>query len=77
LKTFPFMLRRMTKPNTVMINTQARKVADRAKVAAAWKQVLSWPCQTLMGYHEPPGEAFIGDGQAALRDAVTKAGQAG
>jgi hypothetical protein len=75
LKTFPLMMRMMMKPDTVFVQKQARKVKDRQVVAACWKQVLAWPSKTLIGYHEPPGEGFVGDGQAALRAAVAKAGQ--
>lgn len=77
LKTFPFMMKTMMKPNTVYINDQGRKVGDRAKVAAAWRKILEWPCTTLMGYHERPGEAFVGDGRTALRTAVERSKQLG
>jgi hypothetical protein len=75
VKGFPFMLRAMMKPNLVYVQDKARKVADPARVAAAWRKVLAWPCETLFGYHEPPGEAFVGDGRAALAAAVAKAKQ--
>ena len=75
LGTFPFMLKMMMKPNSVYVQDQGRKVGDRGKVAAAWKQILAWRCSTLLGYHEPPGEGFVGDGQGALRAAVAKSGQ--
>jgi hypothetical protein len=70
LATFPFMLRKMMKPDTVYVQAQARKVADPARVSRAWRQVLAWRTSALMGYHEPPGEAFFGDGKAALEAAV-------
>jgi hypothetical protein len=73
--SFPFMMRKMMKAKTVFVQDKARKVADKEKVAAAWREVLAWPCRTLMGYHETPGDAFVGDGQAALRQAVIAAGQ--
>ncbi len=75
VKAFPRMMRGMFKPETVMVNDKARKVGDRVQTAAAWQKVLTWPCRTLMGYHEPPGQAFVGDGKAALQAAVSAARQ--
>jgi hypothetical protein len=75
LKTFPLMLRMMMKADTVYIQDKARKVADREKVAACWRQILQWQGRTLLGYHEPPGEAFFGDVQATLTRAVKAARQ--
>ncbi len=75
VSSFPFMFRMMMKPDTVAVQDQARKVADAAKVAACWGRILEWPAQTLLGYHEPPGEAFRGDGRAALRQAAIKGKQ--
>lgn len=75
LKTFPLMLRMMMKADTVFIQDKARKVADRDKVAACWRQILKWPGRTLLGYHEPPGEAFFGDVQTTLTGAVRTARQ--
>jgi len=46
-----------------------------AKVAASWRRILAWPARTLMTYHDPPGVAFQGDGQAALAAAVESARQ--
>jgi hypothetical protein len=77
LRAFPFMVRMMMKANTVYIQDKARKVADPAQVAACWDEVLRWPGRTLMGYHEPPGEAFIGDARAALVSAVKAVRQLG
>ncbi len=64
------MMRMMMKPNSVYVQDKARKVADPAAVAASWDEILAWPGRTLMGYHEPPGEAFVGDARAALFSAV-------
>jgi hypothetical protein len=72
---FPFMMRKMLKPDSVYVNEVARKVADPGKVAAHWREILAWPSRTLLGYHEPPGEGFIGDGRAALAAAVEAAKQ--
>jgi hypothetical protein len=75
LATFPMMMKMMFKANTIMIQDKARKVADPERVAKHWKAILAWKSRTLMGYHERPGEAFFGDGQAALAEAVKRAGQ--
>ncbi len=75
IKKFPFMMRMTMKPNTVFVNEQARKVGDPARVAASWEAILKWPARTLMGYHEPPGEAFTGDGRSALAAAARAARQ--
>jgi hypothetical protein len=75
LRTFPWLLRQMMKADTVYIQDKARKVADRDQVAACWRQILKWQGRTLMGYHEPPGEAFLGDVQATLGKAVQAVGQ--
>lgn len=72
---FPFMMKMMMKPNSVYVQDKGRKVGDKEATARAWKQVLAWPCRTLLGYHEPPGEAFVGDGRAALEAAVKKVKQ--
>lgn len=71
----PFMLRQMVKPDKVWIWTMARKVGDAAAVSASWRRILAWPCRTLMTYHDVPGSAFVGDGQAALAEAVRAVGQ--
>jgi hypothetical protein len=70
LRGKPFMLRSMVKPDRVMIFTMPRKVADAAVVASCWRQILGWPCRTLMTYHDAPAHAFVGDGRAALEAAV-------
>jgi hypothetical protein len=75
VKSFPFFMRGMMKTNTVYIQDKMRKVANPQAVSHAWSQVLSWPCRTLIGYHEPPTEGFVGDGQAALAEAVKASGQ--
>jgi hypothetical protein len=69
------MMRSMMKPNCVYIQDKGRKVADPQAVSRAWSKVLSWPCRTLLGYHEPVTEGFVGDGRAALTQAVKAVGQ--
>lgn len=71
----PFMLKSMVKPDRVTIMTVARKVADADKVAACWRRILSWPCRTLLTYHDVAGAGFVGDGCAALAAAVDRARQ--
>src|SRR5262245_35055669 len=75
LRGAPFMLKSMIKPDQVTIMTMARKVAAPEKVAACWRRILSWPCRTLLTYHDVPGSGFVGDGRAALAAAVDRAGQ--
>jgi hypothetical protein len=75
VKGFPFLMRGMMKANSVYIQDKARKVADPKLVDKAWRQILEWPCRTLIGYHEPAGEGFIGDGRSALLEAAARAGQ--
>lgn len=75
VKSFPFFMRMMMKANAVYVQDQARKVADKQKVATCWRRITAWPCKTLLGYHEPVGEAFVGDGQAALIQAAKAAKQ--
>jgi hypothetical protein len=75
LRGAPFMLRGMIKPDRVAVFTAARKVRDRAEVAACWRRILAWPCRTLMTYHDVPATAFVGDGRAALGAAVARSGQ--
>ena len=65
----------MVKPDRVTIMTMARKVGDRDKVAACWRRILSWPCRTLLTYHDAAGAGFVGDGCAALAEAVDRARQ--
>jgi hypothetical protein len=75
LRGAPFMLKSMVKPDSVTIMTMARKVASPEKVAACWRRILSWPCRTLLTYHDVPGSGFVGDGRAALAAAVERAKQ--
>jgi len=75
LATFPFMMRMVMKADRVYLQEKARKVADAARVSAHWKKILGWKSEALFGYHEPPGEGFFGDAQAALGEAVRAAGQ--
>jgi len=75
LRGAPFMLKSMVKPDRVQLMTMARKVAAPDKAAACWRQILSWPCRTLLTYHDVFGSGFVGDGRAALRAAVERAGQ--
>src|SRR5262245_45224330 len=75
LRGAPFMLKSMIKADQVTIMTMARKVAAPEKVAACWRRILSWPCRTLLTYHDVPGSGFVGDGRAALAAAVDRAGQ--
>jgi hypothetical protein len=75
IKAFPWMLRMMMKADSVYINDKARKVADATAVAACWRRILAWDAATRLGYHELPGEAFRGDGRAALTAAVQAVGQ--
>jgi hypothetical protein len=75
LKAFPWMLRMMMKANTVYVQDKARKVADRQQVVSCWQQILAWKGRTLLGYHEPPGEAFVGDVHTTLKQAAQAVGQ--
>ena len=75
MRGLPFMLRSMGKPDNVAVMTMARKVASPDKVAACWRRILSWPCRTLLTYHDHPGSGFVGDGRAALAAAVERSGQ--
>jgi hypothetical protein len=67
----------MVKPDKVWIWTVARRVADAEAVASSWRQILAWPCRTLMTYHDPATHAFVGDGRAALESAVRAVRQIG
>jgi hypothetical protein len=71
----PFMARQMLKPDRVWIWDMARKVADKQVVDSCWRRILAWPARTLMTYHDVPGHAFHGDGQAMLTEAVRASGQ--
>jgi hypothetical protein len=75
LKTMPFMFRMMMKANTVYVADGPRRVSDKARVAAHWEKILSWPAKTVMTYHDSPTLAYFGDGQAALGAAARKVKQ--
>jgi len=75
MRGLPFMLRSMGKPDNVAVMTMARKVASPDKVAACWRRILSWPCRTLLTYHDHLGSGFVGDGRAALAAAVERSRQ--
>ena len=75
LKAFPFMIRMMLQADAVYVMGGARRVADKAKVAAHWKRILEWPAKTVMTYHDPPTVAFQGDGRAAIEAAAKKVKQ--
>jgi len=75
LRAQPFMLRSMVKPDRVWIWTVARKVGDADAVARSWRQILAWPCRTLLTYHDPAAFGFVGDGRAALEAAAREARQ--
>ncbi|HEX6765250.1 MAG TPA: hypothetical protein VF103_07220 [Polyangiaceae bacterium] len=75
VKSFPLMMRPMMKVNTVYVQDKARKVSDPRVVRDCWKRILDWPGRTLIGYHEPPGEGFLGDTRAELGRAVRQVGQ--
>jgi len=77
LRRAPFMARQMLKPDRLWIWDMARKVADKAAVTACWQRVLAWPARTVMTYHDVPGHAFQGDGQAQLTEAVRASKQLG
>ena len=69
------MMRVQMKADTVYIMPGVRKVADKARVAAAWRRVLEWPGENLIGYHDPPRGVFTGDVRAALTAAVRRVKQ--
>jgi len=70
-----FMARSMLKADRIYIQTDARKVLDKEKVAASWRRVLAWPCGAVMSFHDVTGYAYREDAQAALRSAIRAAGQ--
>ena len=53
----------------------ARKVGDATVVDACWREILAWPAQTVLTYHDPPCHGFHGDGRAALEIAARERGQ--
>jgi hypothetical protein len=71
----PAMFRSMIEPDAVYLFKDARKVADAKVVDACWRQVLSWPAETVLTYHDPPGHGFHGDGRAAIEAAARRRGQ--
>ncbi|HEV8245911.1 MAG TPA: hypothetical protein VGP93_09080 [Polyangiaceae bacterium] len=66
----PGMFRMMMQAEKVYVMKGGRKVGDAARVAECWRKILSWPAKTVMTYHDTVGHAFVGDGRAALSDAV-------
>ena len=71
----PGMLKSAIEPDSVYLFKDARKVGDAKRVDACWRRILSWPAQTVLTYHDPPGYGFQGDGRAALEAAVRRRGQ--
>jgi hypothetical protein len=69
------MARSMLKADQVYLQTQARKVRDKDKVAASWRRILTWPCRAVMTYHDVTGYAYTENAEAALRSAIRAAGQ--
>ena len=49
---------------------QPRPMKDAKIVASCWKQILAWPIETLMTYHDPPTCAVTTGAHAALESAV-------
>jgi hypothetical protein len=66
----PMMLKGMITPDAVYLFKDARKVAYAKLVDACWREVLKWPAQTVLTYHDPVGYGFRGDGRAALEAAA-------
>jgi hypothetical protein len=75
LAAMNFMMKMMMKSEQVYIMTGPRPVLDKAKVAAHWAKILSWPAENLFSYHDTLGTGQVGGAQAALRAAVVKAKQ--
>jgi hypothetical protein len=71
----PLMLKRAITPDSVYLFTDARKVADTSLVDACWREILKWPSETVLTYHDPAGHGFHGDGRAAIEAAVRSRGQ--
>ncbi len=69
----PWMVRIAVKAENVAVATAARKVHDKAAVAAAWRAVVAWPARHLLHYHGTVGGAFEGDVSSALRAAAVAA----
>jgi hypothetical protein len=64
------MLKGMITPDFVYLFKDARKVADAKVVDACWRQILEWPAETVLTYHDPAAHGFHGDGRAALEAAA-------
>jgi hypothetical protein len=71
----PGMFKSMIEPDAVYLFKDARKVANAKIVEACWRQILRWPAETVLTYHDPPGYGFHGDGRAALEAAARRRGQ--
>lgn len=71
----PAMFKGMIEPDAVYLFKDARKVGDAQVVEACWRQILAWPANTVLTYHDPPGHGFHGDGRAALEAAARRRGQ--
>lgn len=66
----PAMLKGMITPDSVYLFKDARKVADARVVDACWREILKWPADTVLTYHDPAGHGFRGDARAALETAA-------
>jgi hypothetical protein len=49
------MLKSMITPDSVYLFKDARKVADAKVVDACWREILAWPAQTVLTFHDPAG----------------------
>jgi hypothetical protein len=66
----PGLMKSMVVPDSVYLFKDARKVGDAKVVDACWREILKWPAETVLTYHDPAGHGFVGDGRAALEAAV-------
>jgi hypothetical protein len=71
----PGMIKGMVVPDSVYLFKDARKVANASVVDACWREILKWPAETVLTYHDSAGHGFIGDGRAALEAAARRGGQ--
>jgi hypothetical protein len=71
----PAMIKGMITPDSVYLFKDARKVGDAKVVDACWREILRWPAETVLTYHDPPGYGFQGDGRSALEAAARRARQ--
>ncbi len=71
----PLMFRMMMKAEQAYLMAMPRPVQDKARVAAHWKQILDWPAENVISYHDSLGTGILGNGQARLREAVIKVKQ--